>query len=740
MKYVRFLKIASSALLGGILFSSCGQVKRGKPAAPKSEKESHLKWLELTKELKLTDNLAEPTKFYETPDEYKDLILQAADRYNRDAFKTRCAAIEGIKPLNIKRHRDVDVYLFEYKLQKNFAGEKEDQTRSAYLTVPRPKENSTNKFPILAYAHGGDTGLSYTKELSKLDKLLEEYIVIAPAFPGETLSSDEEPEDPNADIWFGTDPVGKSIPWANDVDDLLGAHDCLARDIYLHLETPRHMDSEKGRLVKKLSNEINPNNKDEITSVLERIRAKAQTYGADEFQGGVKNYPRSIVMGASRGGLVASIATAKSGSIFTALIGLNSKDKDKKNQSETNSTQKRLMDFATSHGTLSKESISLFESLGDKYGSVPPLFSGLATLSAPATVTIGSFRVILEQMVKGNTDLTVAKHLPGIRNLGHIFDRYLETGDVEEAKFEIVLRDLSFVAPLIIGALKDWSCPTKGGSLLFIHGNKDKVVPVEQTQAAFNIFQNLLEEKTIQEMTMSATGLKGIKRIFDSREELARGTRFHLDDAFENSHSYHYSHLFQDRTLKAVMSSSKELAIPKFIDDIKAGIEMIPGLEFMMPNEVANFKEVQDLYALASSVDKMREQKIKSLQESMNHIVEASQNQTLERESIDGEEHIAFSKDDIPSRERILQMLILADALESKEFVEKHLKSEKLLHLAVLYQISNGGFRHAGKGLKTGFAPKAVQLISDKGEEFLSLKESHGPYHVVEAWGKMLKQ
>ncbi|MFK7825280.1 MAG: hypothetical protein AB8G05_14090 [Oligoflexales bacterium] len=738
MKYLNYLRVISSILLSSMIFSSCGKVKDGKLAAPKDTKDSHTKWLQLKDALKLTEKLEDPTRYLTDESlhpEYEKLIFEAAKRYNRDAFKTRCASIEGIRPLNIKRNKNIDIYLFEYKLQKNFAGEKEDQTRSAYLTIPKTQENTDIKFPLMVYSHGGDTGVSYTKELSKLDKLLEEYIILAPAFPGETLSSEEEPNDPNGEIWLGTKAVGLSTPWDNDVDDLLGAHDCLARDIYLNLEKPKY-PSEKTHLVQKLANEINENQQTSIEEVLQDIRTKTKTYGADHLLGGVENYPLSVVMGASRGGLVASLAVAKSGAILSSALQANNKGNN--NEGDNSDNRITLMDFVTSKGTLSKKSLAMFQHLGEKYGSVPPLFSGLATLSAPATVTIGSFRVILEQMVKGNTDLTVAKHLPGIRNLGHIFDRYLKTGDVEEAKFEIVLRDLSYVSPLIIAALKDWGYPAKGGSMLFIHGNKDKVVPVEQTQAAFNIFQNLKESEKIQAMTGSVTGIKVIKRIFDSQENLDNQIRFHLDDAFENSHSYHYSHLLQDQTLKAVMSSKNYDSVPKFISDIDDKLKNDAMFRFFLPPESLNkFNEVRDLYFLAGNAEGMRQQKVKALQASMKHIVQASTYHSSNFIEIDGEEHVTFTEQDIPEKERILEMLYLANALKAKEFA-LHLKSEELLHLAVLYQISNGGFKNGETTLDTGAVPKVVKLSRNKGD-FFSLKEAHGPYDVVEAWGKMLK-
>ena len=426
MKYSSLFKKLSAFLASCLVLASCNEVREGKQAVPKSEKDSHTKWLKLTEALKLTDNPAEPTKFYEDAAEYQKLLVEAAGRYNRDAFKTRCASIEGIHPVNIKRNRNIDIYHFEYKLQKNFEGEAESQTRSAYLTIPRSQADAEQKFPILAYAHGGDKGVSYTKELSKLDKLLDDYIVLAPAFPGETLASDEEPENLDDEIWLGTAPVGESIPWNNDVDDLLGAHDCIAREVYLHLEKESDAD-----LYEKLKNEINEENKENTLKVLQTLKEKTKTYGADLVTGGIKNYPKSIVMGASRGGLVASIAVARSGSIAASLLGLNSQeskaDDEGENKDEENSSlQAKLINYVKElNGGLKPESYELFKGLGNKYGTVPPLFSGLATLSAPATVTIGRFRLILEQMVKGNTEFTVAKHLPGIRSLGHIFDRYL---------------------------------------------------------------------------------------------------------------------------------------------------------------------------------------------------------------------------------------------------------------------------------------------------------------------------
>ena len=514
---------------------NCGNIESGKKLKLAESSPIHDKWLELMHSLKLPENPAEPSEYLTNPhlqDEYKDLIGKISDRFNSKAFATRCSSIERFRKLEhfSSSHSKYDVYQFSYKLQKNFSGAPEQKTRHGLITIPK---QSGKKYPLMAFAHQGDEGLELNMLIKNLKSLLNEYIVIAPAFPGEYIHELESP-------LFNP---GLSLPWDNDADELLGMHDCIARDVYLNLE--KHKNPE---LAQKLSVNIADEHFDEIEESLEFIRSHTLTYNGD-----IAHYPKSILAGASRGGLVASVALAKAGSVLS-YINEQSPGLFLRLLLSKGSLDQKFIDYLrlAKHGNI--------QGLGHKYGPLPPLFSGIATVSSPATVTIGTFRIILEQIVKGNLKYTRAKQLPAIDKLEPLFSNYTNGGTLESAKLEIVSRDFSFIAPLMITGLKDWQDPmNKGGSFLFLHGKEDKVVPIEQTVAAHQIFQTMIKKDEIKSQTYSKNGLQIFHRIF-SITEPSDSSPFHFDETFFNSHSYYNSkQFFESHQTKSMHGKNKHL-------------------------------------------------------------------------------------------------------------------------------------------------------------------------------------
>ena len=519
---------------------SCGKLPEGQQAAPQEVSAEVLhgekKWNEFSEALRLPEEIDSPSGYFTKPElqkEYLQLVLDSAKRFNHSAYRQRCAAIKGFTNMGVqaKGHHGeefpVDVYHMQYQLQKNFDGDAEAGVRHALVTVPK----TDGAYPLLAFAHGGDEGLSYSMIARNVGDLQKDHIVIAPTFPGEAFHDSKD-----AEIF------GVRNPWINDVDDLLGAHDCVARFVHHQsLSEAFPYDAALLDLIAELDSEIDLDVKEELNQALQNKSASSDNkVKVASYQNYFNFYPKSLMLGASRGGLVASLALAKAGAIlyelkkapevFALMFGRM-----------RNNFVFRLLGI----GGFKTDVAQYFsKTLGRKYGLLPPAFQGITTVSAPATVMVGSLRVILKEMVMGNVEKTRAKELPGLKHLGHIFDKFRNgEQDVEEAKKEVIDRDFTLLSPLVIAALRDWSAPLNSGSFMFIHGKQDKVVPYHQTLAAYNILFSQAENEKVRSMTLTPYGLNISVRVFDLEAEhkvpqnRETDVSFHFDDAFYHSKS-----------------------------------------------------------------------------------------------------------------------------------------------------------------------------------------------------------
>jgi hypothetical protein len=310
-------------LIGSLSFVYCGKGLRNQniphPVTQdmglKSEQGEflHQKWLKLAQALKIEPNTAQPKEWgpsqsyddaskkrleesltkpsgYFLPEnrqEYKDLLNKVTQRFTGKIYATRCSRVVNIEPWSPKekpkRSEDFDLYRFSYKLMKNKEGEEEDITRSALLSIPK----KNGQFPLMVYAHGGDHGLSYDREIGPLlGSYQKDNLILAPTFPGEPwCEEDTDPATPLRCNAKGTvsEPVGPRSPWDGDVDEFLGAQDCLIQ-------------------------------------ALSAQRLIAQKTAMIQTALGTP-YPSIFYTGSSRGGLVVSIALAKAGAQWKAFAG-----------------------------------------------------------------------------------------------------------------------------------------------------------------------------------------------------------------------------------------------------------------------------------------------------------------------------------------------------------------------------------------------------------------------------------
>lgn len=193
--------------------------------------------------------------------------------------------------------------------------------------------------------------------------------------------------------------------------------------------------------------------------------------------------PASMIVGASRGGMVAGIALAKIGAQFAEL-----------------SRSLSVMDFER---LIEREEPFWKESLGASFGGLPQSFSCATSISAPSSILIGRLRIVLEYMIKGHFEYTKFSLLPGLRKLKDLLDEYRldrthSNKILKKGVLAIAKRDVPLLGPFIFTSLKNWnrfdvaelrnpSAHMPMGAYLYLHGDSDKVVPVEQAIFAFNV-------------------------------------------------------------------------------------------------------------------------------------------------------------------------------------------------------------------------------------------------------------
>lgn len=195
--------------------------------------------------------------------------------------KAKSIGLDSFSPSDID---SADWYLMKYKRRKG-DGSADNTLYGALVSIPTSTQST---FPVIAYAHAGDRGLSVLEIAAVFADLQASHIIVAPAFPGEpickfgTSSSSKISCDSNGRFF---DAVGVSDPYSSDAEDLLAAHNCIVSG---HLHSP---------LTAQISG---------------RIKTQTLSGGAPD------PVPVSYMFGSSRGGLTTNIALAKNAAMLTA--------------------------------------------------------------------------------------------------------------------------------------------------------------------------------------------------------------------------------------------------------------------------------------------------------------------------------------------------------------------------------------------------------------------------------------
>lgn len=400
----------------------------------------------------LLTQLATPSTYLSTnAAAFPALLTTLTTQYAATANKARCAAIDSVTEWKAAYDSTgaavaAKVYLMKYKLQTDSAGTAESDTRAGLFIVP---DAGVQNARLVAYGHGGDSGLSYDDLAANWGALQASNVIVAPAFPSEAVcnakTGDNKACDSSGNL---ADGVGTALPYDNDADDLLGMYDCVIRAYAGSNAAPFNLTAATGYATRLKPNGGSPRP--------------------------MYPLPLSVLAGASRGGLVALVAAGRMGAHLSANGATNA--------------------------------------LGASYGA-GSFFSCAVNMAGPVGPTVGKARIYFELLVKGTIENSAFINLPGLRKLKDLFTDYIAgevTADV--AKMRVVQRDVTLTSPLIQAALRNWKAysatpnPTsqsQRGRLLYLHGDADATVPVTDTQLSYNVMAGIT---ALQISTFSGTG------------------------------------------------------------------------------------------------------------------------------------------------------------------------------------------------------------------------------------------
>jgi hypothetical protein len=318
------------------------------------------------------------------------------------------------------------VYLFTYKLNNS------DVKHSAIITVPDSLSNE-NQLPLILYAHGGDSGVSFRNMAQLMQSNLSQGIVAAPTFPGEAICAVTTlggiPQnlfrrscgDANGNV---TEPVlaieGVRSPLDEDVSSLIGMHNAITK---LALNTDPNKPT-----IKFSDDTIDQNFKNQLSFL--RFNAK---YSAISFL----NSPQTLGVAASRGGATLLATIGRIGiyyeNIFTTLL----------------TSKEQNLDF---------EFMQKIPKL--------PLLSGAVLYYSPSTLLMGEFALPFNNILRGDlfetSNYNMFPMIPDLNKNPYIVNYRNAPADNHEQELNelagwLAASDTTFLGPYLSVAMQNWT-------------------------------------------------------------------------------------------------------------------------------------------------------------------------------------------------------------------------------------------------------------------------------------------
>ena len=324
----------------------------------------------------------------------------------------------------------------------------------ALVTIP--DSASQEPLPLMLFAHGGDAGLTFREMATLLQGNLGKYIVAAPVYPGEPICS--------YDFQVGVnnvreciqrdgshanpleDKIGEKSPMKWDVNSLLGLHNAIQK--LATTQTDKF-------LTKGYQNPfIDGNNKSIIA-----------------LQKNDPTYLNTVAVADSRGGGTLLAALGREGFLSSAV------DSDNKPLCAVCTTTSNFF----------------------------PHISAAAFYYSPSSFLVGQFRILSLQMLF-NSVAPAQQSLPMVPEMTHYFDAYRsapvgsegEKKELNKLVGFLASSDISFLAPYVTLEVQNYTHNknTFGqmpGSVIFMHGTQDQVVPFSESVIAQTVFDGVLQ-------------------------------------------------------------------------------------------------------------------------------------------------------------------------------------------------------------------------------------------------------
>lgn len=362
------------------------------------------------------------------------------------------------------------VYVLTYQLGGN-----QTQNHVALVSIPDGVLNDSGALqksvPLMVFAHGGDSGLSFREMATLLQGSLGNFVVAAPVYPGESLCAIDSGLG-NAAHHFERMCVNASgektasvvvsqgvrSPLEGDVSALLGMHQAITKLAFN--KVTGFYRGNKNIFVDSLGEPILTLHSEESNPPMDLKELYGfQTIGVSDSRGGA-----TLMAAIGRAGIMIGDTLKK----FTTYLQTCQADP---NTNVCPSVVSRL--------------------------PMLPYFSGAALYYAPSSFLVGQFRMLAQFMMNGvMPESTLA--LPMIPEMTHYFDAYrnAESDSAEEntALSQLVGKigasDVAYFAPYVSIAVQNWTTNSfrlfydqkvAPGSLLLLHGTQDKIVPFSES-------------------------------------------------------------------------------------------------------------------------------------------------------------------------------------------------------------------------------------------------------------------
>ncbi|MBX9703803.1 MAG: hypothetical protein K2X39_06585 [Silvanigrellaceae bacterium] len=433
---------------------------------------------------------------------------------NAKRWQSQCGGIVGIAPYVSDTHNLLNdqgkslvqfgkpgennsqtVYLLKY-LVRNTDSSVDTEPQVALVSIPNQTSQFNqnmgfgDKFPLLLYAHAGDSGLSYDEISKILTNHLNRFVVVAPTYPGEPLCSYQSKHgkrycrNEQGDKVNPVLPItGKRSALDTEAFHILALQNCVAHFLASEDATVNLLDRNYNVTNTKIKSPLsgkmlyNYSKNDYLEKSLASVSNKNENEIAEQLRkvAGIS----TILVGASRGGGVILVTLARAGMLI-------------QNWSETATTT---------------------DLINPSY--FPNFISSAALFFPPSSMLTGPFRYLTEIMLRGVMS-DKFDQLPMIPELRALFKEYQlapsdsqkELEALERLTAEIAVRDTTYMAPYLGVALQNWRsfwnsaypkvinfeltgglvARSNKGAISIYHGTEDRVVPFDQSIIAAYTF------------------------------------------------------------------------------------------------------------------------------------------------------------------------------------------------------------------------------------------------------------